>query len=124
MLGFLIFICLFVGVLGGLWHLAAFTERRTQDDTVLALDRVTKELASWDRVKELGFDDVLEWERAFEKATGVLPEGSRVKELEAKRSAALGKYRIGAPIYVSDSGFGYYIDGRGQAKREAWPHAF
>lgn len=35
---------------------------------------VTKELASWDRIKELG----------FEEATGALPEKSKVKELEEK----------------------------------------
>lgn len=93
----------------------------------LMLDDVMKELASWDRTKELGFDDVLMWEAAFREATGALPERSRTKELEVKHRADIEKQQrsyensfdhrrrlaqsgnyahLGAPIRIEKSYFG------------------
>src|SRR5258708_6711351 len=94
--------------------------RVTQQRRAALLDDVTKELTSWDRTKELGFNDVLFLEGAYQKATGALPEGSKTKELAEKthreiqqqmelmRGYANG-YRPGEVLrYQPDGGFGRY----------------
>lgn len=78
-------ICLCVMLMTGFgWWIEVHVRTTEARRRALRLDDVAKELASWDRTKELGFDDVLLWEAAFEKATGALPEGSKTKELEIR----------------------------------------
>lgn len=85
-----IIICLLA--MGFLWRVVRVQEQRVEmRRRSYTLEAVTKELASWDRTKELGFNDVLVWEAAFKEATGALPEGSRTKELEAKHRADMEK---------------------------------